>query len=449
MLSVAILAAGKGTRMKSSIPKVLHKISGKSLLQRVINSCVNLNPDQIFVITGHKSEEVKDSISKNKKIQFVIQDPQSGTGHAVQVLCREVKKNEGKLLVLNGDVPLIKPETLNKLLNLHDSKNADVSLLTTKKKNPHGYGRVFLKGESIDRIVEERDCNNEERLNLLINAGVYCFNWEKLSKIISSLQSNNKQKEIYLTDTLSLLENSLSLEIEDNNELQGINNRIQLSKCEEFFQNSIKEKHMLNGVTFINKASCSISEEAEIGKDVVIEANTHIRGSSKIFNNCIIGPNTFIENSNVGSQCEISNSTIYDSQIMDHIKIGPYSHIRPKTKISSYSKIGNFVEIKNSQLEEESKVNHLSYIGDSIIGESTNIGAGTITANFDGQKKHQTKIGKNSSIGANTVFVAPINLGESVTTGAGSVITKDSKDNSLAISRTKQVNIENWEKKKS
>ena len=449
MLSVAILAAGKGTRMESSIPKVLHKISGKSLLQRVINSCVNLNPDQIFVITGHKSEEVKDSISKNKKIQFVIQDPQSGTGHAVQVLCRQVKKNEGKLLVLNGDVPLIKPETLNKLLNLHDSKNADVSLLTTKKKNPHGYGRVFLKGESIDRIVEERDCNNEERLNLLINAGVYCFNWEKLSKIISSLQSNNKQKEIYLTDTLSLLENSLSLEIEDNNELEGINNRIQLSKCEEIFQNSIKEKHMLNGVTFINKASCSISEEAEIGKDVVIEANTHIRGSSKIFNNCIIGPNTFIENSNVGSQCKISNSTIYDSQIMDNIKIGPYSHIRPKTKISSYSKIGNFVEIKNSQLEEESKVNHLSYIGDSIIGESTNIGAGTITANFDGQKKHQTKIGKNSSIGANTVFVAPINLGESVTTGAGSVITKDSKDNSLAISRTKQVNIENWEKKKS
>jgi len=214
-----------------------------------------------------------------------------------------------------------------------------------------------------------------------------------------------------------------------------------------FFKNLIKEKHMLNGVTFINKASCSISDEAEIGKDVIIEANTHIRGSTKILNNCVIGPNTFIENSDVGFNCEISNSTVYDSQIMDDIKIGPYSHIRPNSKISSYSKIGNFVEIKNSQLEEESKVNHLSYIGDSIIGRSTNIGAGTITANFDGQKKYQTKIGKNSSIGANTVFVAPINLGESVTTGAGSVITKDSKDNSLAISRTKQVNIENWKKR--
>ena len=449
MLSVAILAAGKGTRMESSIPKVLHKISGKSLLQRVIDTCLELDPDQIFVITGHQSKEVQKSIPNNKKIQFINQDPQSGTGHAIQVLCEEVKEIKGNLLVLNGDVPLIKPKTLTKLLNLHDSKNADASLITTMKKDPHGYGRVFLKGDFIERIVEEKDCNNEERLNLLINAGVYCFNWEKLSKIICTLKSDNIQKEIYLTDSLSLLKNSISLEVKDDGELQGINNRIQLSKCEEIIQNLIKEKHMLNGVTFINKASCSISEEAEIGKDVIIEANTHIRGTTKIFNNCVIGPNTFIENSNVGLHCEISNSTVYDSQIMDHIRIGPYSHIRPNSKISSYCKIGNFVEIKNSQLEEESKVNHLSYIGDSFIGRSTNIGAGTITANFDGQKKYQTRIGKNSSIGANTVFVAPINLGQSVTTGAGSVITKDSKDNSLAISRTKQVNIENWERKKS
>ena len=208
MLSVAILAAGKGTRMESSIPKVLHKISGKSLLQRVIDSCVELNPDQIFVITGHKSKEVQESIPENKKIHFVIQEPQSGTGHAIQILCREVKKNEGKLLVLNGDVPLITPETLKNLLNLHDSKNADVSLITTKKKNPHGYGRVFLNGDFIERIVEEKDCNNKERLNLLINAGIYCFNWENLSKIISNLQSNNSQNEIYLTDTVSMLKNS-------------------------------------------------------------------------------------------------------------------------------------------------------------------------------------------------------------------------------------------------
>ena len=186
MLSVAILAAGKGTRMESSLPKVLHKISGKSLLQRVIDSCVELNPDQIFVITGHKSKEVQESIKANKKIQFVNQEPQSGTGHAIQVLCKAVKKNEGKLLVLNGDVPLIKPETLNKLINSHDSKNANVSLITTKKKNPYGYGRVFLKGDFIERIVEEKDCDDLERKNPLINAGVYCFNWGNLSAIINT-----------------------------------------------------------------------------------------------------------------------------------------------------------------------------------------------------------------------------------------------------------------------
>ena len=447
MLSVAILAAGKGTRMESTLPKVLHKISGKSLLQRVINSCNELNPDQIFVIVGHKAKEVQKSISQSKNIKFIIQEPQLGTGDAIKVLCREVERKEGSLLVLNGDVPLINSNTLRKLLNLHHSENAEVSLLTTKKKNPHGYGRVFIKENYIERIVEEKDCNNKERLNLLINAGIYCFKWKNLCNIINTLKSNNNQKEIYLTDTISLLKKSLSVEIEDNGELQGINNRIQLSKCEETIQNLIKEKHMLKGVSFINAASSSISEDAEIGKDVIIEANTHIRGKSKICDNCVIGPNTFIENSTVEKNCEIINSTVYNSQIMDNIKIGPYSHLRPNSKIYPYSKIGNFVEIKNSQLERESKVNHLSYIGDSIIGQSTNIGAGTITANFDGKKKHQTKIGKNSSIGANTVLIAPIELGESVTTGAGSVITKDTKDNSLAIARAKQLNIDNWERK--
>jgi len=449
MLTVAILAAGKGTRMESSLPKVLHKLSGKTLLQRVIDSCNKLKPDRIFIIIGHKSKEVEESVLKNKNIHFIVQTPQKGTGHAIQVLSEQVKKHEGKLLVLNGDVPLIKYETLQKLINFHNTKNADVSLITTKKKNPFGYGRVFTKETLIERIVEEKDCNEEQRLNLLINAGIYCFSWIKLSKIINNLKSNNKQKEIYLTDTITLLKKSYSLEIEDNGELQGINNRVQLSKCEETIQNSIKEKHMIGGVTFINPGSCTISEEATIGSDVIIEANTHIRGNSKISKNCKIGPNTFIKDTTINENCEIINSTIFNTKIMDHVKIGPYSHIRPNCEISSFSKIGNFVEVKNSKLEEAVKVNHLSYIGDSKVGQYTNIGAGTITANFDGIKKHPTIIGKNSSIGANTVLIAPINLGDSVTTGAGSVITKDSQNHSLAIARTKQVNIENWKKNKS
>jgi len=449
MLNIAILAAGKGTRMASSLPKVLHKLSGKTLLQRVLDSCNKLNPDKIYIIVGHKSKEVEDSIPENKNINFIFQETQKGTGHAIQVLSQQIQQHKGKLLVLNGDVPLIKSETLRKLINFHDSENADVSLITTKKKNPHGYGRVFIKDNLLERIVEEKDCDNEQRLNILINAGIYCFKWESLSTIITTLKSNNNQKEIYLTDTISLLKKSCSFEVEDRGELEGINNRVQLSRCEEIIQNLIKEKHMKKGVTFINASSCTISEESKIGSDVIIEANTHIRGNSKIFNNCKIGPNTFIKDSIVNENCEIINSTLFNSEIMDHVNIGPYSHIRPNCEISSWSKIGNFVEIKNSQLHEKVKVNHLSYIGDSKVGKYTNIGAGTITANFDGIKKNQTNIGKNSSIGANTVLVAPINLGDSVTTGAGSVITKDSQNNSLAIARSKQVNIENWKKNKS
>ena len=450
MLTVAILAAGKGTRMASSQPKVLHKLSGKTLLQRVIDSCKDLNPDNIFIIVGHKSKEVEESLlNKNNKIHFIVQNPQKGTGHAIQVLSKQLKKHEGRLMVLNGDVPLIKAETLKKLINFHDSKRADVSLITTKKKNPQGYGRVFTKDNLIERIIEEKDCDKDQVLNLLINAGIYCFNWKSLSKIINTIKSNNKQNEIYLTDTITLLKKSYSFEVEDNGELQGINNRVQLSKCEETIQSLIKEKHMIRGVTFINPASCTISEESIIGVDVTIEANTHIRGNSKIYKNCKIGPNTFIKDSIVHENCEIINSTIFNSKIMDHVNIGPYSHIRPNCEISSFSKIGNFVEIKNSRLDNEVKVNHLSYIGDSKVGKYTNIGAGTITANFDGIKKHLTNIGENSNIGSNTVLIAPINLGDSVTIGAGSVITKDCQNNSLAIARSKQLIIENWKKNKS
>jgi len=448
MLAIAILAAGKGTRMVSSLPKVLHKISNKTLLERVLITCNKLNPEKVYVIVGHKSKEVKSSIKGSKNFEFIIQEPQRGTGHAIQILSRHINEYDGNLLVLNGDVPLIKTETLKKLIKLHESENADVSILATKKKDPFGYGRVFTKGNLIERIIEEKDCDTNQRLNTLTNGGIYCFKWESLSKVIDNIKSNNEQNEVYLTDTISLMNKSIYLEIEDNGELQGINNRIHLSKCEEILQQSIKEKHMHNGVTFINPTSCTISEDSKIGIDVIIEANTHIRGNCKIDDNSKIGPNTFIQDTKVSKNCEIINSTIFNSEIMEKVNIGPYSHIRPNCKISSSSKIGNFVEIKNSQINQEVKINHLSYIGDSKIGKSTNIGAGTITANFDGINKHKTIIGNNSSIGANTVLIAPIKLGESVTTGAGSVITKDSQKNTLAIARSKQINIKNWVKKK-
>ena len=446
MLAIAILAAGKGTRMVSNLPKVLHRVSGETLLNRIINTSKKLNPDKIFVVIGHKSDLVKESLLKDNNVEIVLQEPQLGTGHAVQVLSKELNDFKGNLLILNGDVPLIRAKSLKELLKLHSSRDADVSIITTEKENPFGYGRVFKKDNCIEKIIEEKDCSLHEKQNKLINAGIYCFNWEKLSKIINELKTDNKQKEFYITDTISLLDKAISYEILDEEEIQGVNNRVNLAKCEKILQRRIKTKHMLNGVTFINPESSSVSEESEIGIDVIIEANSHIRGASKVSDNCVIGPNTFLENTSIKKNSNIVNTTIFNSKIMENVNIGPYSHIRPGTNIASNSKVGNFVEIKNSHISQSVKINHLSYVGDSNIGKFTNVGAGTITANYDGIKKNITNIGEYCSIGSNSVLIAPITLGDSVTIGAGSVINKTVKSNSLAISRVKQLNIDNWKK---
>ena len=446
MLAIAILAAGKGTRMVSNLPKVLHRVSGETLLNRIINTSKKLNPDKIFVVIGHKSDLVKESLLKDNNVEMVLQEPQLGTGHAVQVLSKELNDFKGNLLILNGDVPLIRAKSLKELLKLHSSRDADVSIITTEKENPFGYGRVFKKDNFIEKIIEEKDCSLHEKQNKLINAGIYCFNWEKLSKIINELKTDNKQKEFYITDTISLLDKAISYEILDEEEIQGVNNRVNLAKCEKILQRRIKTKHMLNGVTFINPESSSVSEESEIGIDVIIEANSHIRGASKVSDNCVIGPNTFLENTSIKKNSNIVNTTIFNSKIMENVNIGPYSHIRPGTNIASNSKVGNFVEIKNSHISQSVKINHLSYVGDSNIGKFTNVGAGTITANYDGIKKNITNIGEYCSIGSNSVLIAPITLGDSVTIGAGSVINKTVKSNSLAISRVKQLNIDNWKK---
>tara|TARA_Y100001978_G_C23652171_1_gene414021 strand:- start:20 stop:1375 length:1356 start_codon:yes stop_codon:yes gene_type:complete len=449
MLAVAILAAGKGTRMKSDLPKVLHKLNGKMILSRVLDTCFDLNPDKVFIIVGHKNNVIEESFANHKfvkKIKFVLQEPQLGTGHAIKVLSNELKNFKGKLLVLNGDVPLIQSNTLKGLIKFHDKKQADASLITTTLENPFGYGRVFLKNDKIDKIIEEKDCNDNERINKVINSGIYCFNFARLRNIITKLKNNNSQKEYYITDAILLLKESVAYKIINSEEIKGINNRVQLSECEEIIQKNLKNIHMLNGVTFINPLTITVSEDCEIGKDVIIECNTHIRGKTKIEDNCIIGPNTFIESSLIKVNSIISNSSIFNSEVMENVCIGPYSHIRPDTRISKNSKIGNFVEIKNSHLSESVKINHLSYVGDCSVGKFTNIGAGTITANFDGIKKHKSIIGENCFIGSNSVLIAPIKIENSVTTGAGSVLNKNVENNSLAISRVKQVNIKNWKK---
>ena len=445
MLAIAILAAGKGTRMKSSLPKVLQSLGGISLIERVISSCKGINPDRRLLIVGHQAEKIKQSLSNYSGLEFILQDPQNGTGHAVQQLQPLLKNFEGDLLVLNGDVPLLKTSTIENLLEKHHHNQACVTFLTARIPNPKGYGRVFADEHGqVSRIIEDKDCTKEQRLNTLTNAGIYCFNWNKLKLILNTLSNDNSQREIYLTDAVAKLSKAVHLEVDDSQEVIGINDHIQMAKCEAVHQKNLRNYWMKEGVTFIDPNSCTLSDDCEFGQDVVIEPQTHFRGSCKVGNNCKLGPGSFINNSTLGNSVTIINSVIDGAKVLNNVVIGPFSHLRPATEISSNCKIGNFVEIKKSLIGENSNVSHLSYIGDSEIGKRVNIGAGTITANYDGITKHKTIIGDDTKTGANSVFVAPIKLGANVTVAAGSTLTEDVPNRSLAIERSKQLIKEDW-----
>ncbi len=449
MLAIAILAAGKGTRMKSSLPKVMQELAGLSLIERVLKSSQGINPDRTIVIVGHESNKVKSKISHLTEIEFVEQIPQKGTGHAIQQLIPILNDFKGNLLVLNGDVPLLTTNTIKKLVSHHSESHADVSILSARTNDPKGYGRVFAdENGKVSKITEERDCSELEKENNLTNAGVYCFNWLKLREILPTLSNINNQNEIYLTDAIAKLPSAVHLETKNPEETCGINDKQQLSKCEQLLQEKMIKFWMREGVKFINPSSCTLSESCKFGKDIVVEPETHIRGNTIIGDNCIIGPNSYIQSSRIGDNSNIFYSVIKDSVIGENVNIGPYSHIRPNSNISNKCKIGNFVEVKNSILRKSTKANHLSYIGDSDIGEEVNIGAGTITANFDGKNKNKTMIGAYSKTGANSVLIAPVEIGERVTIGAGSTITQTVPSNSLAISRSKQIIKENWSLKR-
>ena len=440
MLAIAILAAGKGTRMKSDLPKVLHPLAGKSMIDRVLTCTQGLNPNRRLIVVGHQAKEVEGSIENHQDLEFVIQKPQNGTGHAIQQLIPKLKDFTGELLVLNGDVPLLEKKTLHSLLKFHKDSDACVTFLSASLDCPTGYGRVFTnKTGLVKEIIEEKDCNNDQRKNKLINAGIYCFNWQKLLDVLNLLSNKNSQDEIYLTDTISLLNKALHFEVSDPFEVKGINDRSQLSECETYIQEKLKSSWMRKGVSFIDPSSCTLSEESIFGKDVIIEPQTHLRGKCKISNGCHLGPGSVITNSTLAENVTAIQSFINEATIGANVSIGPFAHIRPESYISKNSKIGNFVEIKKSTINEGTKISHLSYVGDSILGSNINIGAGTITANFDGKNKHKTIIGDHSKTGANSVLVAPIRIGSDVTIGAGSTITKDIPDKSLVVERSKTI----------
>jgi bifunctional UDP-N-acetylglucosamine pyrophosphorylase/glucosamine-1-phosphate N-acetyltransferase len=342
-------------------------------------------------------------------------------------------------------VPLLRPQTLAALLEQHRSSGAAVTLLTARLDDPSGYGRVFANANgSVSAIVEHRDCSDQQRLNHLTNAGIYCFNWAKLAEVLPKLTTDNDQGELYLTDTVALLQPAMHREVADADEIAGINDRLQLSQCETALQERLKRHWMAEGVSFVDPASCTLSEGCRFGQDVVVEPQCHFRGSSSIGDGCRIGPGCLIEDSSLGAGVTVLYSVLRQVHVADHCAIGPFAQLRPGTSLAEHCHIGNFVEVKNSSLANGVKVNHLSYIGDADLGAGVNVGAGTITANYDGVRKHRTVVGAGSKTGANSVLVAPLTLGENVTVGAGSTITKDVPAGSLALGRARQLVKENW-----
>jgi bifunctional UDP-N-acetylglucosamine pyrophosphorylase/glucosamine-1-phosphate N-acetyltransferase len=448
MVVVAILAAGKGTRMKSNLPKVLHSLGGKSLVERVIESAEPLSPSRKLVIVGYQSQEVKTAIDSIHGVEFVEQTVQLGTGHAIQQLLPYLQDYTGDLLILNGDVPLLRTETLKALLQTHQENHNSCTILTAQLANPQGYGRVFRNSEGIvQKIIEDKDCTSIQRENDRVNAGIYCFRWPDLAKILPHLQANNAQKEYYLTDAVTQVGKVMAVDVQDYQEILGINDRLQLATANDIFQRRIQSKWLLAGVTLINPASITIDETVELQPDVIIEPQTHLRGKTVIKSGSRIGPGSLIENSDLGENVTVLYSVVTDSMIQNNTRIGPYAHLRGHANVGVGCRIGNFVELKNTQLGDRTNVSHLSYLGDTTAGTQVNVGAGTITANYDGVNKHRTIIGDRTKTGSNSVLVAPITIGNDVYIAAGSTVTEDVADDALVIARSRQVVKPGWKMK--
>ena len=448
MVAVAILAAGRGTRMKSDLPKVCHKLGSLSMVERVLDNCLGVEPLRRLVIVGYQSEQVKQSLAAYSGLEFVEQAQQLGTGHAVQQLLPYLEDFSGDLLVLNGDVPLLRSSTIKHLLETHQTHQNAATLLTAQIPNPQGYGRVFCDGQNLlTQIVEDRDCTAAQKQNHRINAGVYCFNWPQLAKVLPKLQANNDQQEYYLTDVVNFLEPVMAVDVADYQEILGINDRKQLATAYDILQTRVKDVWMKAGVTLIHPDSITIDDTVELQPDVIIEPQTHLRGKTKIASGTRVGPGSLIENSQLGQNVTVLYSVVSDSVVKDNTRIGPYAHLRGKAQIGEACRIGNFVEIKNTKIGDHTNAAHLSYLGDATLGNQVNIGCGTITANYDGVRKHPTVIGDRTKTGSNSVLIAPITLGEDVTVAAGSVITKDVPEDSLVIARSRQVVRQGWRPK--
>ncbi|MEZ0367750.1 MAG: bifunctional UDP-N-acetylglucosamine diphosphorylase/glucosamine-1-phosphate N-acetyltransferase GlmU, partial [Candidatus Sericytochromatia bacterium] len=459
-LAIAIMAAGKGTRMKSErTPKVLHTLAGRSIVMHVLHTAFSLKPESVHLIVGHESQQVRDHVASHaaaemlERLSWVEQLEQLGTGHAIQQVLPPLQDFRGHLAVLNGDVPLLAPDTLSELWQRHLDARHAATLLTTSLPDPTGYGRIIKNafGRFL-AIREHKDCSPEELAIKEFNTGIYLFDWEHLSRLLPRLSNNNAKGEYYLTDILGMLiDEGLPVGIhamEDPREVLGINSRKELAEVEGILRTRIREQWMLDGVTLRQPETISIDIEVELTADVEILPNTQLEGRTRVGAGSRIGPNTLLRDAIVGENSSVLMSMVENAEIGDQVQIGPFSHLRPESRVETGAKVGNFVELKKATLGPGSKASHLSYLGDVEIGSNCNIGAGTITCNYDGVHKHRTRLGNGVFTGSHSTLVAPLELGDLAYTAAGSVITADVPAGALGLGRAHQVNKEGWVAKK-
>lgn len=449
MNTAIILAAGQGTRMKSQTAKVLHKVGSKCLLQHVVDAASD-HVETINIIVGHNSQSVKGAI-KESKVNWVLQEKQLGTGHAVQQAA-PLLNDDSTCLILYGDVPLIQSNTIEKLLV--KARTSGFSLLSVVLDDPSGYGRIIRDTNGlIQSIVEQKDASERQQNVKEINTGIMAIKCSLLKKYLNELKPNNAQGELYLTDIVESAVkdnvNIASFVCENASEVMGINDKKQLSQAERFYQVRQAEDFMSSGLTIMDPSRFDCRGGLTFGNDCTIDVNVVFEGDNVLGNNVLISPNCIIKDSKIGDNTSIfPNSIIENSIIGSNTTIGPFARIRPDTNIGDHSKVGNFVEIKKSTIKNNSKVSHLSYVGDSKIGDDVNIGAGVITCNYDGANKHQTEIKDGAFIGSNSQLVAPVSIGKNATIGAGSTITQNAPDNKLTLSRNKQSTIDKWKRPK-
>jgi bifunctional UDP-N-acetylglucosamine pyrophosphorylase/glucosamine-1-phosphate N-acetyltransferase len=441
-LNVLVMAAGLGTRMKSNRAKVLHELAGRPLIAHVVRTAQSLEPRTILVVVGHQAEEVEQAVlaEVGELASFAMQAKQRGTGDAVESARNQFENSDSLLLVLSGDVPLIKAETLQKLIEQHRATGAACTILSVRLENPTGYGRIIRDEQgAFQRIVEQKDATEDERKVREINSGIYCFESSDLFAALRRVEPKNQQGEYYLTDVAEIILNSGGkVEVfvnNDSREVSGINTRAELAEFENLLRrNAIRRLMLEGGVTFIDPSHAYISPDAQIGRDTIIHPDVTIEGTSVIGERCVIRSGARITNSRLGDDVVVKDhSVIVDSEIASNCSVGPFAHLRMNAALEERATVGNFVEVKKSRLKRGTKAMHLSYLGDATIGERTNIGAGTVTCNYDGIRKNETVIEDDVKIGSDTMLVAPVRVGARSVTGAGSVVTKDVPPDSLVV----------------